>query len=110
MSEPYALVTARLGLRPHRPGDAPFMVELNSDPEVVRYTGNGPFATLAEAEEVVASLERQWREERLGRLLAVELATGKPVGWCGLKRLPGDVDLGYRLLRSAWGRGLATEA
>ena len=33
------------------------------------------------------------------------------LGWCGLKRHgDGQVDLGYRLLRSAWGRGYATEA
>jgi RimJ/RimL family protein N-acetyltransferase len=110
--ETYVLTTARLGLRPHQPGDEPFMLQLNSDPEVVRYTGDGPFAELSEAEAVVASLARQYREERMGRFLAIELATGAPIGWCGLKRLSpgGPVDLGYRLLRSAWGRGLATEA
>ena len=41
----------------------------------------------------------------------VRTEDGAVLGWCGLKRHgDGQVDLGYRLLRSAWGRGYATEA
>ena len=34
------------------------------------------------------------------------------IGWCGLKYIKetGVYDLGYRLLRTAWGKGYATEA
>ena len=109
MTAEFFLETERLTLRPHRPEDAPFMVELNSDPEVVRFTGDGA-VTLAQAEEIVASLERQFREERIGRFIAIEKAGGRKIGWCGLKRLEGgQIDLGYRFLRDCWGRGYATE-
>ncbi|MEW5847527.1 MAG: GNAT family N-acetyltransferase [Myxococcota bacterium] len=111
MSDDFLLRTPRLLLRPHRPDDAPFMVELNADPEVVRYTGDTAFGRLAEAEEVIALLMRQYAERRMGRFMVVERESGQRLGFCGLKLLPdGEVDLGYRLLRSAWGQGLATEA
>jgi RimJ/RimL family protein N-acetyltransferase len=43
---------------------------------------------------------------------AVETSTGRFVGWFHLRPAegaPDEVELGYRLRRSAWGRGLATE-
>jgi RimJ/RimL family protein N-acetyltransferase len=105
------LRTARLDLRPHQPSDVPFMMALNADPEVVRYTGDAAFASAAEAEEIVDQLRRQYRESRTGRLLVTERASGEPVGWCGLKIQPdNEVNLGYRLARASWGKGIATEA
>lgn len=100
----------RLLLRPHRLSDAPFMVELNRDPECVRWTGDGPLAGPAEALPIIAALQRQFAERRMGRLI-VEDAVG-PVGWCGLKWHPEEdaADLGFRFLRGVWGRGYATEA
>jgi len=34
------------------------------------------------------------------------------IGWCGLKYRSelDEIDLGYRLMQKAWGKGLATEA
>jgi len=34
------------------------------------------------------------------------------IGWCGLKKRPerNEIDLGYRFLKSTWGKGYATEA
>ncbi len=107
----FVLQTARLGLRPHRLGDIPFMMALNADPEVVRYTGNVAFANEEEAAEIIRALGRQYEETRTGRFLVVERASGESVGWCGLKRgEDGAFDLGYRFFRQHWGRGLATES
>ena len=51
-------------------------------------------------------------EKNLGRWAIHTRATNQFVGWCGLKYLPetGEIDLGYRLLPDAWGKGYATEA
>lgn len=108
----YVLTTPRLGLRPHAEGDAPFMVELNSDPEVVRYTGDTALPGIPEALGVIASLQGQYAQRRLGRLVVEDRATGEKLGWCGLKWLEEDhaVDLGYRFHRRHWGKGYATEA
>jgi ribosomal-protein-alanine N-acetyltransferase len=106
---PVTLSTPRLTLRPHALADAPFMVRLNADPEVVRYTGDGPL-DLPGALEVVRSLHERQHPHGVARLLVER--NGEPIGWCGLRRLvPDDTpDLGYRFLRSAWGHGYATEA
>ena len=108
----FELKTKRLLLRPHRIADAAFMVKLNSDPEVVRYTGDGALSGPAEAKKIIASLRRQFRERKIGRFIVIERKTGRPIGWCGLKHLAEKdvIDLGYRFLKEAWGQGFASEA
>ncbi len=88
------------------------MVELNSDPQVVRYTGDAAFNDDSEAAEVVTALEEQFTANQLGRLLVIERQSARPIGWCGFKWHPDEqgVDLGFRFLREKWGQGFATEA
>ena len=88
------------------------MMRLNADPEVVRYTGDTAFTDEAEAAAIVAALQAQYAERRMGRFIVLERDTGAPVGWCGLRGLAaeGAADLGYRCLQARWGRGYATEA
>lgn len=108
----FKLLTSRLELRPHRPDDTDFMVELNSDPEVTRYVPDGPFEDTSKASRLIESLQAQFAERRIGRFIVIERATGKKMGWCGLKWLEEskEIDLGYRFLRSSWGNGFASEA
>ncbi|MBC6697623.1 GNAT family N-acetyltransferase [Hymenobacter puniceus] len=109
--------TPRLLLRELQATDAPGMFALDSDPEVHRYLGNRPVQTLAQSQETIAFVQRQYQENGIGRW-AVELKeTGDFLGWAGLKLirepLNGHVDfyeVGYRLLRRHWGHGYATEA
>lgn len=117
MSSPAAppntvLTTARLWLRPHQADDAPFMVQLNQDPLVTQYTGDVAFESLEQAQQVVASLAQQYAQRRAGRFMVVERATGERLGFAGLKWDPdaNTFDLGYRLARHAWGKGLGLEA
>ncbi|WP_437893701.1 GNAT family N-acetyltransferase [Sorangium sp. So ce124] len=106
------LLTERLRLRPHRLADVRFMMELNSDPDVVRYTGDTAFGCEDEARAVVARLARQFDDFRMGRLIVSDRKTGEKLGWCGL-RWHDDLevaDLGYRFFRKHWGKGYATES
>ena len=95
--------TERLVLRPITMDDVELLLDLDSDPEVMRYLTGGRPSTRAEVEIVVAgSIGYRW--------IAHDRATGDFVGWFGLYPSPdGDLELGYRLRRDAWGRGLATE-
>lgn len=106
------LTTPRLLLRAHQPDDLPFMLELNSDPEVIRYTGDPPFESEAEALAILARLERQQERDRMSRLVVIDRATGEKLGWCGLKWMEEEqeVDLGYRFHRRYWSKGYATES
>ncbi len=108
---PAALFTERLILAPHDESDLDFMCALNADADVVRFTGDGPLDA-AQALQVVNSLQRQWRERRMGRLVLLSRNTGERVGWCGLKWIAeeGTGDLGYRFFKKWWGHGLATES
>jgi ribosomal-protein-alanine N-acetyltransferase len=105
------LVSERLILRPHEESDADFMIELNADPAVTRFTGDGPIDR-ASALQLIRDLERQFAERRLGRFLVLRRDTNHRIGFCGLKATadPRVADLGFRFLRRCWGYGYATEA
>jgi RimJ/RimL family protein N-acetyltransferase len=110
------LTTRRLVLRRWREGDVEPFAAINADPEVMRFIGTGATRTVEETRERMAAAERRWDEDGFG-LFAVELrATGELIGFAGLmvptflpEILPA-VELGWRLRRDLWGRGLATEA
>jgi RimJ/RimL family protein N-acetyltransferase len=100
------LATERLRLRPIELADVDRLVTLDSDPEVMRYINGGAPTPRDEAERIVArSLGHRW--------LAFEPQDDDRdafVGWFGLRPSAGrDRELGYRLRRACWGRGLATE-
>lgn len=86
--------------------------ELNLDPEVTRYTLD-PIADLDQARRVLEqTIIPQYALYNHGRW-AVHTREGMAfIGWCGLKARPGlnEIDLGYRFMKKAWGRGYATEA
>ena len=105
--------TPRLLLREFNAADAGHLYDLNHDPEVLKYTGDRPFADLADA----ARFLEQYKDYDLygmGRWAVVLKSTRAFTGWCGLKYRPdlgteGEVDLGYRFFRKYWGKGFATE-
>jgi len=112
LDRPVVLRTRRLLFRELHPDDAEDWVRLNSDPAVLRYTGDVPFRSVDEARRFLAGYD-QYRRFGMGRWSLFLQEGGSFVGWCGLKRSPergGEVDLGFRLHRAWWGRGLATEA
>ena len=91
--------------------DAPFFFGLNSDPLVLEFTGDEPFADLAEAEAFIGAYD-QYRRFARGRMAIEWKETGELLGWCGLKyhEDTGETDIGYRMLRKFWNQGFATEA
>jgi RimJ/RimL family protein N-acetyltransferase len=102
--------TQRFYLREFEAGDAEDLFRLNNDPEVIKYTGNPPFVSVEEAAEFVESYDH-YRSYGYGRWAVIQKSDADFLGWCGLKFTPGpdECDIGYRLFRSAWGRGVATE-
>jgi ribosomal-protein-alanine N-acetyltransferase len=103
--------TERLLMRPHKMADADFMLELNSDPEVMKYLG-GEVVTMEQVQQTIVSLIQQFEERRMGRFIVIEKNSNEPIGWCGLKWFHDRkiVDIGYRFLKKTWGKGFATEA
>jgi [ribosomal protein S5]-alanine N-acetyltransferase len=117
------LETERLLLREFIEEDAPLLFALDGDPEVMRYIRAPQLPD-------VDAYRRRIRERFLryyaagrgwGLWPAVEKATGEFLGWFCLRPAldylfaaeaglqEGELELGYRLRRAAWGKGYATE-
>lgn len=109
------LHSGRLTLRRFTPADVDNLVELDSDPEVMRFlTGGTPTPRSVVRDEILPRLLDEYgRFPDLGRWAALDRTTGAFLGWFALRPSDEDtgedVELGYRLRRAVWGRGLATE-
>ncbi|WP_238434220.1 GNAT family N-acetyltransferase [Micromonospora tarensis] len=105
--------TERLRLRRLTTADVDALVELDSDPEVMRFLTGGvatPPVTVRD-EQLPRLLAQYERHPGLGRWAALDRETGDFLGWFALDPSADgtEAELGYRLRRSTWGRGLATE-
>ena len=109
------LETQRLLLRRFSMADADHLVGLDADPDVMRFVNGGIPTSRDEIEHEVlpAFLGYYERYEGYGFWAVIEKATGEFAGWFhfrpGQAAAPGEVELGYRLRKPAWGRGYTTE-
>jgi RimJ/RimL family protein N-acetyltransferase len=108
--------TERLVLRGWRAADRAPFAALNADPEVVRYLSRGRPFTRSESDALVDAIEAHWDEHGFGLWCAAPREDpDECLGFVGLavpSFLPAvlpAVEVGWRLARRAWGRGLATE-
>jgi RimJ/RimL family protein N-acetyltransferase len=106
------LTTLRLHLRPFTPADQEAIHTVYADPEVMRFVGHGAHRTLAETAAALRTYGEVLALRGYSFVAVTEREGGAVVGDGGLHPLGGhgpDVELGYTLARSAWGRGYATE-
>lgn len=109
------LETGRLVLRRFTPADVDNLADLDSDPDVMHYINGGRPTPRAEIENdyLPAFLRYYERFAGYGFWAAVDKSTGEFLGWFHLRPAPGgppdEPELGYRLRKSAWGKGYATE-
>jgi RimJ/RimL family protein N-acetyltransferase len=109
------LETDRLVLRRLTEADVDNLVELDSDPQVMRYLSGGDPTPrdVMEREILPRFLSYYERYPAFGYWAAIDKSSGEFLGWFSFKpndpANPAEVELGYRLRRAAWGRGHATE-
>jgi RimJ/RimL family protein N-acetyltransferase len=109
------LETSRLTLRRFTEADEGDLVELDSDPEVMRFLNGGKATPREEIRgQILRLLGYYERFEGFGFWAAQEKATERFLGWFQFRPRrdeprEGEIELGYRLRRSAWGNGYATE-
>ena len=109
------LETQRLVLRRFTAADVDNLVSLDADPDVMHFISGGIPTARDEVENEILPefLGYYERFEGYGFWAAIEKATGEFLGWFHFRPReeagPGEAELGYRLRRSAWGKGYATE-
>ncbi|HEY7851322.1 MAG TPA: GNAT family N-acetyltransferase [Ktedonobacterales bacterium] len=109
------LRTERLALRRFTQADVECLVDLDSDPEVMRYLNGGmPTPRAVVAQEILPRFLRSYqRRDGFGVWAAIEHTSSDFVGWFGFQPRgdtgAGEIELGYRLRRAVWGNGYATE-
>ena len=107
------LETDRLLLREYVEADAEAFFKLNSDQEVLRFVPDKPLLNVGQARQILVDHPiADYRKYGFGRGACILKSTGEQIGFAGLKYLEelGEVDVAYRLMRSHWRMGLATEA
>ncbi|MDO5655704.1 MAG: GNAT family N-acetyltransferase [Flavobacteriaceae bacterium] len=106
------LETERLVLRTFTPDDAQMFFDLNKDLEILEWIDEKPLKTLEEAETVLSEkiLKGQYDVTGYGRWAIHIKKNGLFIGYCGLKNVEGELDLGFRLKKKFRGKGFATEA
>jgi RimJ/RimL family protein N-acetyltransferase len=106
------LETERLILRRFTADDIDNLVDLDSDPAVV-WDGRSTPREEVERDHIPAYLDYYQRYEGYGFWAVIEKSSGAFLGWFHYRPYedaPVDQpELGYRLRRSAWGKGYATE-
>ncbi|HET9906685.1 MAG TPA: GNAT family N-acetyltransferase [Anaerolineales bacterium] len=110
----FKLTTARLFLRHFHILDDAAMYHIFGDAEVMRF-GDGIQTKAWVQDWLRTCLERYYQTWGFGPYAVVEQSTHNVVGYCGLFYFPDidgqpEIEIGYRLARSAWGQGYATEA
>lgn len=105
------LKTKRLTLREFELSDANSLYELNSDPEVIKYTGDPPFKNIEDAKEFILNYSH-YKKYGFGRWAVILNSTNEFIGWCGIKYTEekDEHDLGFRFFRKYWGEGYASES
>lgn len=107
------IATERVILRPMNQADFRSMRELDTDPDVVRFLGNGRIRTESETSENLAKIMGDYERFGLGLYAATDCTSGRFLGRAGL--IPWQLEeglsweIGYSFKKSEWNRGLATE-
>jgi RimJ/RimL family protein N-acetyltransferase len=105
--------STRLRLAELSEDDAPFILQLLTDPDFLRNIGDRGVSTLEEARTYITTVPRASYQKYGFGLYRVELKeTALPIGICGLLRRDWhpDVELGFAFLPEGRGKGYATEA
>ena len=108
--------TNRLLLRHFTPNDVDDLYQIYSNPELFKYMLNEisteKLLLWKQTRAIIHSLMNNWQKHHFGVWAVVDKKHQKLIGHCGFKFLENtaEVQIGYLLNKSYWGRGLATEA
>ena len=105
------LETERLIFRPYTPGDRAACVSLTTDPDVMRYVGDGTLTAPQAREKFDRIFTHVYATKAFDVWAVCEKSTGHYAGHAEIKPRPAasDFEIVYLLGQTYWGRGYATE-
>ncbi|CAM1368445.1 GNAT family N-acetyltransferase [Tenacibaculum xiamenense] len=109
----YLFKSKRLGFRNWKESDKPKMGMINSDPKVMEYFPKIP--TQQETNQHIDRMRTQFSENGYCYFAVDKLENGEFIGFIGIAEQTFEsdftpcVDIGWRLARTEWGQGFATE-
>jgi RimJ/RimL family protein N-acetyltransferase len=115
--------TDRFVVRRFIEGDAKDLLQMEIEPDVLRYVGRKPLPDVDAYQRKIQTVYLPLYKPPggLGAWAVNQKSTNEFVGSCSLRRItdedaaaemnyePGDLEFGYMLCRQFWGRGYATE-
>ena len=110
-----AIQSETLLFRPYHDEDFDFLASLLSDPEMVRFIGNGQTRDRNGAKKFLDWIYSTYEfGSDLGLMVLVKKDDNVPIGHAGLvpQTIDGieEIEIGYWIARDFWGQGYATEA
>lgn len=104
--------TSRLLIRPWREADIVPFHAMSQDAEVMRFLG--PLVSAADTRQVFVRMTERQAEHGFCFWALERKADAAFIGFCGLlpgkPPIEGEIEIGWRLARTAWGQGYAREA
>jgi ribosomal-protein-alanine N-acetyltransferase len=109
----FRLTTERLVLRHFQTSDDTPMYHVFCDADVMRFSDG--VKTKEGVQNWLQTCLKRYQTWGFGPYALVEQSSQNVIGYCGLSLFPdlddqAEVEIGYRLARSAWRQGYATEA
>ena len=103
------LQTKRLIIRKFKPDDVAALIDMFTDPDVMKYIGPRRALTEDEAKEWLSDVLLQ-QDRVLSRYAVALQETDELIGVAGLRDAESIKDFGYYFRRKFWGKGYASEA
>ena len=103
----------RLTLRHFQPDDLDVLAPILADSKVMRFSSIGQM-TRSQTQALLNSILSSYQQRNYGLYAVIYRENQQLIGFCGLIMQLIDeqqeVEIGYRLAQTYWGKGLATEA
>ena len=113
MKDNYIFKSKRLGFRNWTKEDLTEFAKINADSEVMKYFPN--MLTLQETSEFIVRLQKHYKNNGYNYFATEIMDTRELIGFIGLAYQEYETefnpatDIGWRLKKSAWGKGYASE-
>lgn len=107
---PFPPATERLIFRDWQPGDLELFHSLCSDPNVMRFVGDGSPWSWVKTQQFIDRVCEMTKSLGFCQWPLIDRATAVLIGSCGFVPADDGAEIGWRLAKTFWGQDWATEA